>query len=107
MPGTLIMTDRQHAPAGVTILDEDGQPFASLPDGFSLAFNSSDPNVADFTVGPDGMNGDITSGQVGTATITASVNFPDGTLKADSISVSVTNSAPGVPNFTAGMPIDE
>lgn len=107
MPGSIQMSDKQHCPAGVTILDEDGQPFASLPDGYTLSFSSSDPSVADFTVGEDGMNGDISSGKVGTATISCSVNAPDGTSQSDSLSVAVTNSKPGVPNFTAGTPVDE
>ena len=107
MAGTLTMTDKQHAPAGVTILDEDGQPFATLPNGFVLAFESSNPAVADFVVGPDLMNGDITSGLVGACIISATITFPDQTVKSDSIAVTVTNSAPGVPNFTAGTPVAE
>lgn len=107
MPGTLSMTDRQHAPAGITILDQDGQPFASIPAGVAAAFVSSDPAVAGFVVGPDGMNGDITSGNVGSAQITATVTFEDGSVQVDTLDVVVTNSAPGAVNFTAGAPVSE
>jgi len=107
MPGSITMSDKQHCAAGVSILDVDGQPFDALPAGHTLSFSSADPTVADFVVGPDGMNGDITSGKVGTTSITANVAFPDGTSKSDSLTVTVTNSAPGVPNFTAGTPVDE
>jgi len=107
MPGTLTMNDKQHAAAGVTLLDLDGQPLDVLPAGFTVTFASVDPTVADFVVGPDGMNGDITSGKVGSTSISATVNFPDGSTKSDTLSVVVTNSAPGAVNFTAGVPVDE
>jgi len=107
MPGTLTMNDKQKCAAGVSILDADGQPFATLPDGVVAAFASSDAAVADFVVDADGMNGTVTSGKVGTATITATVSMPGAADVTDSISVVVTNSAPGAVNFTAGTPVDE
>lgn len=107
MPGTYTMTNKQHAPGGVTLKDEDGQDLVTLPDGFTVSFLSADPSIADFVVGPDGMNGDTTSGKVGTTTIVASVTWPDGVQKSDTITVNVINSAPGVPNFTLGEPIEE
>jgi hypothetical protein len=107
MPGTLTMTDKQHAPAGVTILDLDGQPLDAVTAGYKVAFASADPTVADFVVGPDGLNGDVTSGKVGTTSIVATVTFPDASVKTDTLSVAVLNSAAGAPNFTAGVPVDE
>src|SRR5689334_12663932 len=107
MAGAINLTDKQHVAAGITILDEDGQPFATLPAGVVAAFASSDPAVADFVVGPDGMNGDVTSGKVGSATLTATVTFGDGATKVDTLDVVVTNSAPGSVSFTAGTPVEE
>jgi hypothetical protein len=101
------MSDKQHCPAGVTILDADGQPYETLPSGVTVTFTPADPSVADFTVGPDGMNGDITSGKVGSTSIASKVTFADGTVFDDALSVSVTNSKPGSANFTAGTPVDE
>jgi uncharacterized protein YjdB len=101
------MSDKQHAVAGITILDEDGQPVETLPTGMTAAFASSNAAVADFIVGPDGMNGDVTSGKVGTSTITATVTFEGGATKTDTLAVTVTNSAPGSVNFTASEPIAE
>lgn len=107
MPASVTLTNRQHVSAGVSILDQDGQTYTTLPTGVTTAFVSSDPNVANFVVGPDGMNGDVTSGVVGTCTITASVSgLPGGDL-TDTLAVAVTNSAPGSANFTVGTPIDE
>lgn len=107
MPGSVTLSDKQHCPAGVTLTDQDGQPFAKLPDGYTVTFENSNPDVASFVVGEDGMNGDITSGKVGTASISVTVTAPDGTVQTDSLSVAVTNSAPGAANFTAGTPVDE
>ena len=107
MPQSVTMNDKQHVSAGVSILDADGQPFAAVPADMTVAFASDNPAVADFVVGPDGMNGDVTSGQVGTATITATVTFPDSTTLTDTLAVAVQNSAPGSANFTVGTPVDE
>jgi len=107
MPASITMTDKQHVAAGVSILDQDGQPFAELPAGITVQFASDKPAVADFTVDPTGMNIDVTSGQVGTAVITASVaGLPGGAL-TDTLAVAVTNSVPGSANFTVGEPVDE
>ena len=107
MPASVTLTDRQHVSAGISILDQDGQPFGTLPPGISAAFSSSNPAVADFVVGLDGMNGDVTSGQVGTAVITATVSgLPTGDL-SDTLAVAVINSAPGSLNFTVGTPVEE
>ena len=106
MPASVTLTDKQHVGAGVSILDADGQPFATLPDGITVAFSSSDPSVSDFVVGPDGMNGDVTSGKVGSAVITATVTMPDVVI-SDTLAVAVVNSVPGSANFTVGTPTDE
>jgi hypothetical protein len=91
----------------VSLLDADGQAFASKPDDVIIEFASSDSTVAGFTVSDDGMNGDISSGLVGSAIITASVLMPDGGTFTDTVSVAVQNSTPGSANFTVGTPVDE
>lgn len=107
MPASITLNDKQHVSAGVTILDLDGQPFASLPAGVTLTFASSDPAVADFVVGPDGMNGDVTSGLVGTAVITATAEGLGTAPVTDQLAVAVVNSAPGSLNFNVGTATDE
>jgi uncharacterized protein YjdB len=107
MPASIEMTNRQKVSAGVTILDEDSQPFATLPPGITVTFVSSEPTVADFVMGSDGMNGEVTSGAVGSSIITATVvGLPAGTL-SDTLAVAVINSAPGSVTLTVGTPVDE
>ena len=107
MPSTLEMDDMQSTAAGITIKDQDGKPFAALPDGTLVSFSSDNPAVADFVAGPDGMNGDITSGDPGNATITATVTKADGSTVTDTITVNVKNTPVGSVNFTAGTPRPE
>jgi len=107
MPSSVTLTDKQHVGAGISILDRDGQPFVEKPANVSVSFASSNPAVADFVVGPDGLNGDVTSGLVGTAEITASVTMPDSSVISDVLAVAVQNSEPGAINFTVGTPIEE
>jgi hypothetical protein len=107
MPASITMTNLQKVGAGVSIVDADGQPFSTLPPGVTVDFVSSDPAVAAVTVLADGMNIEVGSGQVGTATVTATATFPDATVFSDTLAVAVQNSAPGSVNFTVGTPIDE
>ena len=107
MPSSVSMTDQQHVAAGITILDKDGQPFAEKPADVSVSFSSSDPLVADFIVDASGLNGDVTSGKVGSAIISAFVTLADGTSLSDTLAVAVQNSAFGAISFTVGSPIDE
>jgi hypothetical protein len=107
VPSSLTLTDKQHCSAGVSLIDADGQPITTKPADLTVSFVSSDPTVADFVVGPDGMNGDITSGKVGSCIITASAEKAGGNAIQDTISVAVVNSAPGSLNFTPGAPVDE
>lgn len=107
MPSAVVLTDKQHVAAGVSILDQDGQPFASIPEGVTVSFSSLDPSVADFVVGPDGLNGDVTSGVVGQTVITAVITLPDASVISDTLSVAVQNSLPGSANFTVGSPQEE
>ena len=100
------MNDKQSCPAGVTILDLDGKPLTMAPTPGPV-FTSDHSDVADFVVGPDGLNGTITSGVPGTAKITATLNLADGTALEGFIDVVVVNSDPGSINFTAGTPVDE
>lgn len=107
MPSSVTMTDTQQVDAGVSLVDVDGQPFTEKPAGVTISFSSSDPTVADFVVGPDGMNGVVTSGKVGSAIITATVGGFASAEISDTLSVAVQNSAPGSVNFTVGSPREE
>lgn len=107
MPSSITLNDKQHVSAGISILDADGQPFATKPEGSIVEFSSSNPSVASFVVDESGMNGDVASGLVGSAIISASVLLADGTNFSDTLSVAVQNSAPGAINFTVGTPVDE
>ena len=108
MSGSVRLTNKQKVSGGVTILDEDGQPFDTLPEGVQLSFVSSDPAVAEVTVRPDGMNIDIATGKNGNATLTVHVEGmtkPDGSAIPDDVTnISVVNSSPGSLNFTLGAP---
>jgi hypothetical protein len=101
------MNDKQHVSAGLTLLDLDGQPIKALPEGASIAFSSDNPDVAQFTPDESQLNGDIGSGAVGTANITGTITFADGTVKSDVLEVEVVNSGPGSAQFTVGVPQDE
>ena len=107
MPSSITITDKQHVGAGISLIDQDGQPFATKPDNVSVTFVSSDPSIADFVVDADGLNGDVTSGVVGSTVITATVTLPDGSVISDTLAVAVQNSAPGAVNFTVGTPVEE
>jgi uncharacterized protein YjdB len=101
------MTDKQYVNAGISLLDQDGQPFAALPPGMSVSFESSDPEVAPFEPGPDGMNGRVLSGKVGSAIVTARLLQDGAEVLNDTLAVAVTNSLPGALNFSVGSPQDE
>lgn len=107
MPASITLTDKQHVGAGISILDQDGQPFSEVPAGAAVVFASSDDSVAGIVVQPDGLNIDVTSGKVGQAVITATVTLPDNSVLSDTLSVAVQNSLPGSANFTVGTPVDE
>lgn len=107
MPASITMTNRQKVDAGVTVLDQDGQPFATLPDGVTVSFTSSDVLVAPVTQSTENpFNCTVTSGVVGTAVITAAITG-GGLDLSDTLAVAVQNSAPGSANFTVGTPVDE
>lgn len=111
------LNDKQTGHAGVTILDQDKQPYESLEalkvdqPGAALAFTSSDDTIAKVTVLPNGLDIDIASGRVGKAVITAtptSIVKRDGSpLPAATLDINVTNSKPDSLNFTPGQPTDE
>lgn len=111
MSGSIQLTNKQKVSGGVSILDEDGQPFTSLPEGVSLAFTSSDPEVLGVSVRADGMNVDLSTGKNGSAVLTVHVDgmtMPDGSPIPDDVTnVSVVNSKPNALNFTLGAPEDE
>lgn len=106
MPASITLTDRQHVGAGISLLDQDGQPFAEAPPGVTVAFSSSDETVAGI-VPVDTFNIDVTSGRVGSAIITANVTLADSSVLSDTLAVAVINSQPGALNFTVGTPVDE
>ena len=111
MAGTVQLTNKQKVSGGVTILDEDGQPFDVLPSGVTIDFVSSNPAVAAVTVRPDGLNVDIATGANGNATLTVHANGltkPDGTPFPDDVTnIQVVNSKPNALNFTLGAAEDE
>ena len=104
----LNMNDIQSCPAGVTIKDKDGQPCKVIPEGTTVVFTpSTDPTVAEFEVGPDGMNGLVKSGLVGTCVLESTTTFPDGRIKNSKMTVNVVNSDPDSADFTPGTPVAE
>jgi hypothetical protein len=107
MPASVTLTDKQLVAAGISLLDQDGQPLALVPPGVTIAFASSDDSVAGVTPGPDPFNIIVTSGKVGSAIVTASVTLADNSVLTDTLAVAVINSAPGALNFTVGSPVDE
>lgn len=111
MSGSVTMTNKQACPAGVTILDEDNQPFASAADAdVQVEFTSSDETVAKFIPSADGLNGVITSEKNGHAVISAQYSGGGASKispNPDIIDVTVKNSDPASGNFAPGVPVDE
>lgn len=108
------MTNRQKVAIGVQILDQDAQPYTTLPEGASVTFTSDNPTVATVTPREDGFNADVASGQVGSARISVHAEgFNDPVtntpiaIEDDLVRVIVRNSAPGRLNTTVGAPEDE
>jgi hypothetical protein len=99
----LNLPDNKKQKIGFSVLDEDGQPFAVLPDGVTDEYVSDNEAASTFVKdatpvdGPNGekytVTGDITTGKANTnAAITASFTFPDGKVISDQILVAVGNS---------------
>lgn len=107
MSHSVTMNDREHVSASFKLRDEDGQPFTSLPPGATVEFDSSDPEVAEFTPDATGLSGDIASGKVGTAVITGRARLEDGAEFVDTLTVTVSNSRPLTADFVAGTPVPE
>jgi hypothetical protein len=106
------MTDKQTTPVGVAPKDRDGKLLKTLPAGATITFTSSNEAVCGIAVrADDPFNVDVTSGDVGTATITAHVDGmtrKDGSPVPDeTIEIEVTNSEPDSLNLTAGEPVEE
>lgn len=107
MNQVVTLSNREKMPFTFEILDEDDQPFDSLPAGVSIAVTSSDPAIADAPLNADNLGGTITSGKDGKATLTFKVSgtavpFPDETVE-----VTVSNSAPASLNLSLGTAIPE
>lgn len=104
-----LMSDQKLA-IGVTILDKGGEPFASVPAGYAVSFVSSDASTVGVIVRPDGLNADLSSDNIGVATITVSAQKPDGTHLAgspDTLEVTVINAEANSMNLTVGAPEQE
>lgn len=107
------MTSDQKLPVGVTILDAGGEPFATLeelPAGSVVTFESSNPSVVGVSVRADGLNADLSSDDIGTATITITALKPDGSHlqgSPDVTEVTVSHAVPGAINVTFGAPEPE
>lgn len=104
------LTNGQQVDASFDVFDKKNIAFDPLPSGATVQISSSDEGVAQWA--PDvagGNKGFITTltDKVGLATISGTITMPDGTVFTDSISVTVTNSAPGTAKFTVGTPSDE
>lgn|SRR5678815_1109544 len=105
------MTDLQSIPFKISPEDKDGKRITRLPAGAVATVTSSDPTVVGVTVdatpAPGEMvSGTLTSGNPGTATVTAHIEglkLADGSNVPDeSIDFEVTNSEPNALNFTVG-----
>ena len=90
------------------VTDLDGQPFKNT-DGTpvtveqllaGVTFSSDDDTIADVPELVDG-NLKIGSDQVGHTVVNAAIPYPDGSVKNVHYGVTVGNSAPGEPTFTA------
>jgi hypothetical protein len=110
MASPVQLVSDQKLPIGVTILDKGGEPFASPPPGTTVTFESSDPTIVGVTVRPDGLNADLSSDNIGVATITVSAVKGNGTHlqgSPDTLEVTVINAEPGSMNLTVGAPEPE
>lgn len=108
MPASITMTNRQKVSAGISVVDQDGQAITTPPPGLTVTFTSSNDLVAPVIQDPaNAFNCEVTSGQVGSAIVTAEVAGLGPAPVTDTLAVSIINSAPGSLNFTVGTPIDE
>jgi hypothetical protein len=110
MAAPMTMTSSQKIPVGVTILDEGGEAFATVPEGYTVSFESSNPSVVGVSVRPDGLNADLSSDDIGTSTVTVTVIKPDGSHlngSPDVTDITVVNAAPNSANVTFGAPEEE
>lgn len=107
------MMSDQKIPVGVTLLDKGGEAYATLADlpaGSSVTIESSNPTVVGVTMRPDGLNADLSSDDIGTATITITALKPDGSHwggSPDVTTVNVVHAEPGNVNVTFGAPEPE
>jgi hypothetical protein len=106
------INDKQTLPIGVTPKDRDGKVLKALPAGAMITFTSSNPAVAGVQARDgDPFNVDITSTDIGTATITVHVDGmtrKDGSPVPDeTLDLEVINSEPDSLNLLAGEPVEE
>lgn len=117
-PISFTMNNRERQKVGITLLDQDKQPFDGLPEGASFETENSSPDVLQFVkddvpvTGDNGekyaVTGDIVSGRNGVGNIRAKVTFADGKVFTDEATGAVTNSAAESVGFsTIGAPRPE
>lgn len=106
------LTTGQKATVGITIMDKGVPPVPVkvLPPGYDVTFESSDPSIVRIEERPDGLNADVYSDGVGTATVTIKGIRPDGTElngSPDVTEVTVENAEPDSLNATWSAPEPE
>jgi hypothetical protein len=110
MPASTTIRNTKRRKVTVSLLDADGQPFTSIPEGASLTHTAEDPAVCPVTpVEGDPFSYYAGSGQNGT-TIVASVYTPAEEGAApfkDALAVAVVNSEAASLGFQIGDEEDE
>lgn len=104
------MKSNESTPVSVTILDEGGEAFTSVPPGYTITITSDAPNVVGVKMDPSGISAMLTSDDIGQANITISTTKPDGSHLLDSpdvTTITVENSQPNRQNVTFSAPVPE
>lgn len=112
------MNNRERQKVGITVLDEDDQPFDGLPEGASFEAEENNPDIIKFVkdevpvTGESGekyaVTGDVVSGKNGIGNIRAKLTLGDGRVETDEATFAVTNSgAKSVGFATIGPPRPE
>lgn len=92
-----------------TILDAGTPPvaFDVLPEGATLTFESSAPNIGRMEVRPDGLSAYIRSDGVGGGIVTVKPGGTIAAFPADQIEFTIINAQPGQLNLTVSLPESE
>lgn len=108
MPTAIKMTWKEMVQASLSMRDEDGKVLTEVPEGATVTYQTSNDQVA--TVEEDQINDLevwIHSPGVGSAVITGTLTRADGSVRTDTIQVSVTELAVDSVEFTVGVPVKE